>query len=138
MGQVQIALDGSEAREDRYRVKVLDDQDKAILEAIQLLNKATASAVAKALVNAGGQAEVVTHLVTDGPPAWIMNDVRFRLTIVTETEFRLLGSSEDPFEQFKVVKDVLNKVKKPTWWPETEDPGHRNKTPTKGLPGSRS
>ena len=138
MGQVQIALDGSETQVQRYRVKVLDDQEQAILEAIELLNKATASAVAKALVNVGGQAKVVTNLVTDGPPAWIMDGVRFRLTIVNETEFRLLGTPQDPFEQFKIVKDVLNKVKEPTWWPMTEDPGHKNKTPTKGLPGSSS
>ena len=64
----------------------------------------------------------MTNLVTEDPPAWIMDGVRFRLTKINETEFRLLGSSQDSFEQFKVVKDVISKVKELTWWPETEDP----------------
>ena len=81
-----------------------------------------AFAVAKALVNVGGHAEVVTNLVTEDPPAWIMDGVWFKLTKINETEFRLLGSSQDSFEQFKVVKDVISKVKELTWWPETEDP----------------
>lgn len=83
-------------------------------------------------MNVGGHAEVVTNLVTDGPPAWIMDGVRFRLTKINETEFRLLGSSQDSFKPFKVVKDVINKVKELTWWPEMENPGHGAKPPTKG------
>ena len=136
MGQVQIALDRSDLQEQKYRVKVLDDQDKVILEATELLDKATASAVAKALVNVGGHANVVTNLVTGGTSAWIMDGVRFRLTEVNETEFLLKGETNKEYEQFVIVKSILVKVEKPTWWPVTEDPGHGNKTPTKGLAGS--
>lgn len=136
--------------ERRWRITLVDDASKSILQSTDPLAKGVALAIAKVLKHKGPDAPVLEKSLGHSVPAWVPEKTDLgwlvRFTLVAETMFTPLLKPEDATPDpgsvenaLKVVKAALVKAEI-KWDPPEADPAYEEKesdlTPAIGLPGS--
>ncbi len=115
----------------RWGIVLIDEENRPILESVDLLDSGSALATAKALKHKGSDTSV-----------WREKDGELQFTLAPKVRFRFLGKQEGTTDIHDVIKILTNfRVKAEIKWdPPDADPAHRVKqadlTPTKGIAGS--